>query len=118
MLVGKQIAPFPNAGCNVCLLGWSAADRTMNGQEVVSKQMQRNRGGKIHLAPRESQTQTNEAAHLCADGQNRSLCVSGANQIGIGIATNRPAVNSLETTWTIPLAAGDERRSKVFDLPP
>lgn len=89
----------------------------MDRQKVVGKQMQRQCGGKINLAPRKAQTQPNEAAHLCADGQDGSLRVGRANENGIGLSTNRPAVHAFETTRTISLAAGSERRTEVFDLP-
>jgi hypothetical protein len=72
MLEGKQIAPSPNGLSNTRSLRGSLAKRRMSSQEIISKDMQRQRGGEVGFLLGKARRQTCKPSHSRSHGQCES----------------------------------------------
>lgn len=100
--IREQVCPIPYTISEISLLGRSTADRRMNRSEVISENMQRQRGGEIGFLFGKAGRQSREAAHSCPKGQVRSFDVGCGSKFQVWVATNRFALDGFQVTRTVP----------------
>lgn len=77
----------------------------MNRQEIISEDVQRERGGQIGFLFGKARSQSRESAHSRSKGQIRSFDVCRRTQFHVGPTTNRFAFDRFQVTRTIRLSA-------------